>query len=135
MGWDQITLKSGQHKKWENLSPLREKLFIGNKNPILKSALLSQPYFLPIDWAPIGFLYKKTKFSSLKSLKSLPDIEGRISFPEPRTSSLGLQWYYWIYKVFEEDTQQIVDFLKKIKKESLWTFIFLVYVLRAFSKR
>ena len=117
LGWDQITLKAGQKEMWENLSLFKEDLLAKNKNLDLESAFFSNPYFLPIDWAPIGFLYKKPGFSSLKSLRSLPEIKGQVSFPEPRTSSLGLQWYYWIYEVFEGELGPISDFLKRLKKK------------------
>ena len=116
IGWDQITGVSAQNEKWVDLSFLRED-FIKTKTPDDFDAGLffQNPYFLPIDWAPIGFLYKNENLN-IKSLKSLYEIKGQISFPEPRTSSLGLQFYYWIYEVFKRDTKQISRFLKKLKK-------------------
>ena len=117
IGWDQITLKTASDEKWADLSPLWGKFIETNKIPIFKSELFLNPDFLPMDWAPIGFLYKKKNLSFIKSLKSLPEIKGQISFPEPRTSALGLQWYYWIYEVFQGDAKQISKFLEKLKRK------------------
>lgn len=115
IGWDQITLKSAQTEKWEELSALREELISPKITSILKSEFFLNPHFLPIDWAPIGFLYKNKTLSSIQSLKSMLKITGQISFPEPGTSALGLQWYYWIYEIFQGDKKQIADFLKKLQ--------------------
>ena len=114
IGWDQITLRSAKSKNWEDLSSLRKEFVKSEEKPFNKEFFFQDPYFLPIDWAPIGFLYKDTSLNT-KSLKSLFEINGKISFPEPRTSTLGLQLYYWIYEVFEGDKKQVADFLKKLK--------------------
>ena len=108
LGWDQITLSAVQNQPWENLHFLKQ--FVQFED----SPFLKNPYFIPLDWSPIGFLYKG-KGPSVSSLKSLPKIKGSISFPEPRASSLGLQFYYWIYEVFKGDKRQIASFLKQLK--------------------
>ena len=110
IGWDQITLKGVEKDLWENLSFFKKKL-----NPTTKSFFQSD-FFFPFDWAPIGFLYKGKKIN-IYSLKSLFEMEGKISFPEPRTSTLGLQFYYWIYEVFEADKKRIIKFLRNIKEK------------------
>ena len=110
IGWDQITLQSIKGQHWEDLSFLKKKFVKTEIQNDLNAGLFFQnPYFLPLDWAPIGFLYKD-KNKNIKSLKSLFEIEGRISFPEPRTSTLGLQLYYWIYEIFEGDEKRFSVF-------------------------
>ena len=117
IGWDQITGVSAGNEEWEDLSFLKED-FIKTKtqNDFGAGIFFQNPSFLPIHWAPIGFLYKKKELN-IKSLKTLYEIKGKISFPEPRASSLGLQFYYWIYEVFKRDTKQISDFLNKLKQK------------------
>ena len=109
LGWDQMAALLDEQKIWEDLSLLTESLVREEKFFEIKN-----PYFLPIDWAPIGFLYRDLQWD-VKSLKSLSQIEGKISFPAPRISTLGFQFYYWIYEVFEGDLTQIESFLKNLK--------------------
>lgn len=117
LGWDQITKLSSltglseTSKVWENLSSLN----------VFHTAFLelihSQEkwdFFIPYNWSPIGFLSKEalSKPSSLEDLKSF---EGRFSIPEPRTSNLGLQFYYWLYEHYQADLKKIEEYLKQIK--------------------
>ncbi len=115
IGWDQITLQSAPGNLWEDLSALKKKIISPKiKNNLSQEALFQSPYFLPLDWAPIGFL-RRDKNLNIKSLKSLFKIDGLISFPEPRSSVLGLQLYYWIYEAFDGNKTEISNFLKKLK--------------------
>ena len=117
IGWDQITLKSAQDKNWEDLSFLKKEFIkVESKNDLNSEVFFQNPFFLPIDWAPIGFLYKDKK-NLVSNLKSLYKTKGKISFPEPRTSTLGLQFYYWLYEVFQGDQKQLSEFLRKLKKK------------------
>lgn len=129
IGWDQITLLQAHKMQWEDLSKINRLLLekTSSKSQTTKNkfakinfhfeeSFLQNPYFLPIDWSPVGFIVRDLKFSP-SSLKLLHETQGKISFPEPRTSSLGLEFYYWIYEVFEGDKKQIVRFFKKLKNK------------------
>ncbi len=117
IGWDQITLQSAEKGQWENLDLLKEKFIKeGIHRDFGKESFLQNPYFFPLDWAPIGFIHKD-KNRSLESLKSLYKIKGKISLPEPHSSTLGLQFYYWIYEVFEGNAQDLFHFLKTLKNK------------------
>ncbi|MCY4321976.1 MAG: thiamine ABC transporter substrate-binding protein [Bdellovibrionaceae bacterium] len=107
IGWDQITLPLNQKKLWEDISIFKK--FLSKKE-----SFLSSQFFIPLDWSPIGFIYKENKYK-ITSLKSLTSFKAKVSFPEPRTSSLGLQFYYWIYEVFGGDKLLISEFLKSFK--------------------
>ena len=107
IGWDQITWPVDHKDLWEDLSALKK--FLSIKNPFLKNS-----FFIPLDWSPIGFIYKQTEYK-VSFLKSLTNFKAKISFPEPRASTLGLQFYYWIYEVFNGDKDSISQFLKKLK--------------------
>ncbi|MBC6414933.1 MAG: thiamine ABC transporter substrate-binding protein [Bdellovibrionales bacterium] len=108
LGWDQITKLSLNKENWKDLSFLKKYLL---ENPFLNS-----PFFIPFDWSPIGFIYKDDKYK-ISSFSELKDFSGWISFPEPRTSNLGLQFYYWIYEWSQGDLEKISLFLKQIQNK------------------
>ena len=113
IGWDQISLLSAKDDYWEDISFLKKNLKLSYR--IVDSEVFFQnPRFFPLDWSPIGFL-RKDPLLYVKSLKSLPEAKGKISFPEPRSSMLGLQFYYWIYEVFKGNETQISRFLKRMR--------------------
>ena len=153
-GLDQISAREGGRSlKWKSLASLRGKI-------LEDLPLSSSPFFIPIDWAPAGFLYKSDRGGlkssrgadsrrgqkaaggplrpplkpdvsaadsrrksrsgglaphQISSLSQLPGIQGKISFPEPRTSVLGMQLYYWIYDFFSGDLGRIRRFLLRLK--------------------
>lgn len=112
IGLDQLSLLKTTPSNWQKI-PLQEEDFI----PEVKSFLNSP--FIPINWAPIGWIYKIDRTSSPPS--SLPSIVQKfkqISFPAPHSSTLGLQFYYWIYNYFEGDKEKIKNFLKKLKPKT-----------------
>lgn len=121
IGWDQISIKPLDNTLWEDLSLLQKKqskkhLIDRLTNNLNREDFLKNPHFIPLDWSPIGFLYRgKNRFPD--SLQKLHQIQGKISFPEPRTSTLGLQFYYWIYQSFQGNTKKISDFLKQLKNK------------------
>ena len=112
IGWDQVTLQIAEKKQWENLSFLKKEFIKMKIFP--EEKFFQNPYFLPLDWAPVGFI-SRDKNNVPLSLKSLYKVKGKISFPEPRSSTLGLQFYYWIYEVFKGDKKQLAAFLEKLK--------------------
>ena len=118
IGWDQITLPLAENTLWEDLSFLKEEL-VKKKLSFEQEDFFKTPYFLPFAWSPIGFIYRDPMdIHPLKgTLKSLFYVKGQISFPEPRSSSLGLQFYYWIYEIFKGDKELITHFLTSLKKK------------------
>ena len=109
IGWDQITRPLNKLNLWEDISYLKKQIFLEN-------IFLNTPFFIPLDWSPIGFIYKKSEHK-LQSLRSLKNFKSKLSFPEPRTSVLGLQFYYWIYEVFNGDRLEISQFLQEFKSQ------------------
>ena len=128
LGWDQITKRQANKDLWEKISGFNNKVFLEsqslsnpnsqNKTPPHQKVLrlFKNDFFIPFDWSPIGFIYKD-KVYKISSLKDLSDFKAKISFPEPRASNLGLQFYYWIYEYFNGDTQKIAEFLKSLKNK------------------
>ena len=123
IGWDQITKRTANEDLWENISGLNDKILeppysdkkIKPSERIQKIVhSLKSDVFIPFDWSPIGFIYKDKAYQVL-NLKDLPLTKGKISLPEPRTSNLGLLFYYWIYESFKGDKKKIAVFLEALK--------------------
>ena len=110
LGFDQITIREFKNENWKllNLKPYS-----------LIPEMLSHKtkHFIPIDWSPIGFIYRNSKTRLVQSLKKDLFLAEKISLPEPRTSTLGLQFYYWIYSSFSGDISLIKNFLEELKKK------------------
>lgn len=72
--------------------------------------------FVPIDWSPMTFIYRKSEVSPPKNLDDLLDsrFEKKIAISDPRTSTPGLQFLLWVLKV--KGREQGFAFLKKLKK-------------------
>lgn len=120
IGLDQITVMEADLTQWKPVSFLKNN-FKNSSIPkdvqLGKSASLSQKksdFFIPIDWSPIGFI-SKNQLTNLDRLKDLPKVPWKISFPEPQSSTLGLQFYYWIYEEFQSDLSKIKIFLTQLK--------------------
>jgi len=74
-------------------------------------------YFLPYDWAPIAFVTKNEYKHNLKKLDDLlqVDLKNKIALHDPRTSSPGLQFLYWVMRTKTET--DAIDFLKKLSQQ------------------
>ena len=57
-----------------------------------------EPDFAAFDWSPIAFVYREGEIDPPRSLDDLasPRFRGALAFPDPRTSSVGLQFLFWI---------------------------------------
>ena len=108
IGLDQLSLLKTNPSLWKSVS-LSEKIFIPEMQGFLNSP------FVPINWAPIGWIYKADLSHSLNDISDMPLLSEKISFPDPHSSTLGLQFYYWIYTYFSKDKEKIKSFLQKLK--------------------
>ena len=109
IGLDQLSLLKTNPFNWQKIS-LQKENFVPETQQFLSSP------FIPINWAPIGWIYKIDRAQPPPS--SLLDIVQefkKISFPDPHSSTLGLQFYYWIYNYFQGDRNKIKNFLQKLK--------------------
>lgn len=67
---------------------------------------LQNSYFVPYDWGVISFVARKSDFTNPpQSLDALmdPDLKRKIALEDPRTSSPGLQFLYWVIRAKGED--------------------------------
>ena len=73
--------------------------------------------FLPYDWSPMTFIYNENNFPKVSwdSLESLTQggLKRKISLQNPRLSSVGLQFLFWIHSVYGR--QGMFTFFDRIK--------------------
>ena len=107
MGFDQLSLKAAKTLKWQEVQMSKGAFFSPAKDFLSK-------HFVPYDWSPMSFISRK-KMDKI-SLNSLLEekYKNNISLPSPRTSTVGSQFYYWIWLVFKEKTDV---FLKMFKNQ------------------
>ena len=115
LGFDQIILKDFNKLKWKSLN-------LDNHYFVPEVIAYKTKYIVPINWSPIGFIYRSSELQLVQDMKEDLVIPKKISFPEPKTSTLGLQFYYWIYFSFSGNHHLITRFLKKLKKKVYGTF-------------
>lgn len=107
LGLDQLSLQEAKALSWKKVKPVS-----GTFIPPVQEFL--SDYFVPYNWSPMSFISRqKTKTLGLKDLLN-KKFQYNISIPSPRTSTVGFQFYYWIWLVFKEQT---VAFLKSLKSK------------------
>ncbi|HRK08652.1 MAG TPA: thiamine ABC transporter substrate-binding protein [Pseudobdellovibrionaceae bacterium] len=74
------------------------------------------PRFIAFDWAPIGFVYREGELKTVpRSLSDLrrPEFERGLLLQDPRSSSPGLQFLFWVMASFGE--RDGFQFLRELK--------------------
>lgn len=78
-------------------------------------------YFMPYDWSPMTFIYRKSEVETLPSkLDDLtgPEFHKRFLFQDPRSSTPGQQFLFWTLKEYGEQgfqvTKQLLNNIKKL---------------------
>ena len=95
LGVDQMLLGQAEEQfKWREM-------FFGSsgRHPVLSQ--FSSKYFVPYDWSPMTFVYRKGDFPVPQKLDDLlkPEYKKQFAIQDPRSSSPGLQFYNWIKTV------------------------------------
>ena len=105
IGLDQLSLEEADLSLFEK-TPLSQP---ENLLPEMQNLPYPCP---PLNYAPIGWIVRGNR-----GPKSFPDLlrEEKISFPDPRTSSLGLLLLYWLNNSFRGDEEALKNFLQKLK--------------------
>ena len=136
LGFDQLSIKKLKKLNWENWY---NKKTVSKINPSLKNVdsvslkqlkkIFNKPVkqfvshqFVPYNWSPMTFFARNTGRNSGEashSVMGLQDLldkkfENQISLPSPRFSTVGFQFYYWVWSVFKDKTK---DFLKVFKHQ------------------
>lgn len=72
--------------------------------------------FLAYDWGPMTFIFRDGEMMPPKSLTDLlnPEYHNKIILQDPRMSSPGLQFFFWVLSQMGEE--EGLRYLKKLKK-------------------
>ncbi len=107
LGLDQLTFNTTD-QKWKEIN-------LSNKNLIQKAQQWIQPFTIPISWAPFTFIARKPEYlpTTVKSLLD-PSLRKKISLPHPRSSTIGFQFYFWIFSLFKNTEQFLHSFKEQI---------------------
>ena len=107
IGLDQLSLKSARE------SLLWKKTKVNPSLVTLPAQNFLSDYFVPYNWSPMSFISRKEIKTPLGLMDLLQEkFKRNVSLPSPRSSTVGLQFYYWIWYVFKEQTS---SFLKNFK--------------------
>ena len=106
LGLDQLSLKSAKTLVWKKIKLLPNTFTLPARN------FLSHE-FIPYNWSPMTFLSREKSDETL----SLPVLlhkkyKNNISLPSPRTSTVGFQFYYWIWSVLQDKTEHFLRSLR-----------------------
>ena len=114
IGFDQMTVAVENPRHWEELKVADVHFDSRLQDHVEKT-------FIPYNWSPMAFIYKKTFFESDQWKKMglsallLPEFENSIALQDPRTSSPGLQLLFWSYL---RNESKPLSFLKSLKKNT-----------------
>lgn len=96
VGLDQFDLsKAMDEQKWRSLSVGKLDVY-----ETVKPAL-SNNYFVPYDWGALTFVTHKGELNQIPSTMDdllAPELTKKIALEDPRTSSPGMQFLYWVIR-------------------------------------
>lgn len=108
LGPDQLMIADAEKNfKWREM-------FFGNagRHPVLSE--FTSKYFVPIDWSPLTFIYRKGDFAVPEKFDDMlkPEYQKQFALQDPRASSPGLQFFQWVKTQKGERTS---NWLEKFK--------------------
>lgn len=107
LGLDQLTFNTSS-QKWKKIN-------ITNTNFIQKAQKWIQTFAVPISWSPLTFIARKPE-NLPQNVQSLlqPHFQKKISLPHPRSSTIGFQFYFWIFSLFKNTKPFLHSFKKQV---------------------
>jgi thiamine transport system substrate-binding protein len=108
IGLDQLTVPDAEREiAWHDID-------IGPQPWAEKIASHVTKHFVPFDWSPLAFIYRKNEITPPTSIEDLasPRFANKVAIQDPRASTPGLQMLQWIVAVEGDET---VNFLTKFK--------------------
>lgn len=110
VGLDQFDLsKATTEQPWRKLSLGQLDVYDAVKPALANS------FFVPYDWGALTFVARKTDFNRLPaSLDDLlvPELGKKIALQDPRTSSPGMQFLYWVIR--SKGEEEGFNYLQKL---------------------
>lgn len=62
------------------------------------------PELIMYDWAPVTFIFKDSRYKSIRSFKDIYKFKDlKITIPDPRFSTTGLMFLYWVYALHSDE--------------------------------
>lgn len=106
IGLDQFTkYQAIQKSKWKKLNIKFDESFYNILKP--------HKYFVPYNWSPMTFIYRQGEVDKSDSWQGLADKTYKMSLPDPRTSSPGNVFLYWMVNDFENSFANVGHAIKK----------------------
>lgn len=113
LGLDNLGILEAQNKiVWKKIADLGIRW---DQSPVDLKGMEKHEYFLPFDWAPLTFVLRLNQIEPPKKIDDLLETRftGRIALEDPRTSSPGLQFFFWILALKGEE--EGFKFLEQLK--------------------
>lgn len=104
IGLDQLMLQEAEEKfKWKSN-------FFGVTGRPEALAEFTNPHFVPFDWSPMTFIYKRGDFETPKKFADLlkPEFKKQFALQDPRSSSPGLQFFHWVKALMGANTAEFL---------------------------
>lgn len=122
LGLDQITAFSSKKEiQWKPVSFPMDNIILKIKQPLKQWSFLTSikenKYdFAPISWSPFIFISRSSKDLPKNFLDLLsPQWKKNISLPHPRLSTVGLQFYFWLFS--QTHLKERISFLNHFKNQ------------------
>ena len=107
MGFDQLALTDMQNLKWEPIDNINKSQMV---DPVKKFV---SSIFIPYNWSPMTLISRKPIRKKIQLQNLLDPIYFKqISLPKPSLSTVGLQFFFWLYVSLGE--KNLTKFLKKL---------------------
>jgi len=113
IGVDQFTKeKALKDVSWKKASIRFDKSFYN----IFKIDASSK--LIPFNWSPMTFIYKKSTTAPPMGWQNILDKKISISIPDPRTSSPGNVYLFWLYSSFKD---RFIAATSSLSEHSTWS--------------
>ena len=110
IGFDQFSVVEAQANfRWKPLDAIQD------KGVQLLPNLSEVSGFVPYDWGPLTFISKGDALPATRDFEDLlkPEYRNKLVLQDPRMSSPGLQFFFWVLGHFGEEKG--FEFLKQLK--------------------
>jgi thiamine transport system substrate-binding protein len=104
IGLDQLMLKDAERDfQWK-------KMFFGNAGRPEALNDFTNDHFVPFDWSPLTFVYKKGVAKIPENMNDLlkPEFSKQFALQDPHASSPGLQFFHWVKAVQGAKTSEFL---------------------------
>lgn len=113
LGFDQYSLEMAQkNSEWKNISTDKIEFYANIK------AILGRSNLVPYDWGVMALMARPSEVKNIpRKFEDLlnPEFKEQIALQDPRTSSAGLQFLFWLIQSMGED--RAFKFLERLNPQ------------------